>query len=99
MKTLFFALLLSVACLGQNRALFSYPCDPPPDFLSYVILDCSGNIVSTSMVAPTMPCRGWDVCTVPLGATGRLEMVAWVWDVTLGRPVPTASKTVPLGCP
>lgn len=99
MKLILAAILLSVACIGQTRYVLWYSCDPMPELLTYAVYDCAGNFVSVSSQAPTMPCRGYDVCTVPAGVTGRLEMVAWVWSPALGRYVVTASKTENLGCP
>lgn len=76
-----------------------YPCDPIPDYLTFVHFDCYGNFVSTKQASPTVPCRGWDMYCVPAGSTGRVEMVAWKWNAALGRYVPVASKTENLGCP
>ena len=81
----------------NNRYVLFYPCDPIPDFITFVVFDCAGNFVSRLMISPTLPCRGYDVVEVPIGATGRLEMVAWVRG-PLGY-VPSASKTENLGCP
>lgn len=97
MKLLLAAILLSVACIGQTRYALFYKCEPMPDFITYVVFDCQGNFVSQTMVSPTKPCRGYDVCTVPLGATGRLEMVAW--KLGPAGALPVASDTRNLGCP
>ena len=83
----------------NNRYVLFYNCEPIPDFITFVVFDCQGNFVSRLMISPTKPCRGYDVVEVPIGATGRLEMVAWVWSPALGRYVVTASKTENLGCP
>lgn len=99
MKATILALLLSVACLAQSRQAIFYNCEPMPTLLTYAVYDCAGNFVSVSSAAPTMPCRGYDVCTVPAGVTGRLDMVAWVWSPALGRYVVVASNSAPLGCP
>ena len=81
----------------NNRYVLFYNCDPIPDFITFVVFDCAGNFVSRLMISPTLPCRGYDVVEVPIGATGRLEMVAWVRG-PLGY-VPSATKTENLGCP
>lgn len=101
MKTILAALVLAVACSAQAPACFivSYPCDPPPDFLTYAVYDCAGVLVSLTRVAPTVPCRGWDECCIPFGATGRLELIAWRWDAAFGRYVITGSRFVKAGCP
>ena len=99
MKTILAVIIISVACVAQSRHVIFYNCEPMPTLLTYAVYDCNGNFVSVSSASPTLPCRGYDVCTVPLGATGRLEMVAWVWSAALGRYVVAASNTVPLGCP
>lgn len=99
MKLILALFILAVACTGQTRYVIWYNCEPMPEVLTFAVYDCAGNFVSVSSQAPTIPCRGYDVCTVPAGVTGRLELKAWRWDAALGRYVVVASETESLGCP
>ena len=77
--------------------ILGYPCDPPPDFLTYAVYDCAGTLVLLQRVLPTVPCRGWDELCLPANVRAKLELVAWTWTGSFYAP--TAKRLASVGCP